>query len=255
MFRITDYPLLTFVISLAVLGLSAWFGAGILRRRRPLEGDLLDDFRVVQGAMLTLLALIIGFTFSMAIGRYDQRKNLEAAEANAIGTEFVRADSAPGGGRHQGPRAVATLHRRADPVLHDARHQEERRISARTARLQGELWLAVQPGATANPTPVMALVVNGMNDVLNSQGYTQAAWWNRIPPAAWLLMVLIAAACCVSVGYGSRGLKAKRFLLLAVPLIVCVSFFFIADIDSPRSGIIRVIPQNLHSLVDALGPK
>ncbi len=78
-----------------VLGLSAWFGAGLLRRRRPLEGAALDDFRVVQGAILTLLALIIGFTFSMAIGRYDQRKNLEEAEANAIGTEYVRADLLP----------------------------------------------------------------------------------------------------------------------------------------------------------------
>lgn len=255
MFRITDYPLLTFVISLAVLGLSAWLGAGILRQRRPLEGDLLDDFRVVQGAMLTLLALIIGFTFSMAIGRYDLRKNLEAAEANAIGTEFVRADLLPAA---EATKVRALLRRYTDEriLFYTTRdHQEEQKISARTARLQGELWLAVQPGATSNPTPVMALVVNGMNDVLNSQGYTQAAWWNRIPPAAWLLMVLIAAACCVSVGYGSRGLKAKRFLLLAVPLIVSVSFFFIADIDSPRSGIIRVIPQNLHSLVDALGPK
>jgi hypothetical protein len=65
-----------------------------LQRRRPID-DALENFRVVQGAVLTLLALIIGFTFSMAIGRYDQRKNLEEAEANAIGTEYVRADLLP----------------------------------------------------------------------------------------------------------------------------------------------------------------
>jgi hypothetical protein len=254
MFRITDYPLPVFVISVAVLGLSAWFGAGFLRRRRPLEGDTLDDFRVVQGAILTLLALIIGFTFSMAIGRYDQRKNLEEAEANAIGTEYVRADLMPAADAAK----VRTLLRRytGERILFYTTRdfQEEQKINARTAQLQNELWAAILPAATANPTPVMALVVNGMNDVLNSQGYTQAAWWNRIPPAAWLLMMLIAVGCCVAVGYGTADFKAERVLLLAVPAIVAISFFFIADIDSPRSGVIRVIPQNLLSLVDSLGP-
>ena len=122
-------------------------------------------------------------------------------------------------------------------------------------KLQNELWVAIVPAAMATPTPVMALVLNGMNDVLNSQGYTQAAWWNRIPPAAWLLMSLIAGGCCVSVGYGARDFRRERRLLLAVPFVVAVSFFFIADIDSPRSGVIRVVPQNLLSLAESLGPK
>jgi hypothetical protein len=55
-----------------------------------------EDFGVIQSATLTLLGLIIGFTFSMAIGRYEQCKNYEEAEANAIGTEYVRADRLPG---------------------------------------------------------------------------------------------------------------------------------------------------------------
>ena len=55
------------------------------------------DFGVVLSATLTLLGLLIGFSFSMAVSRYDQRKNLEEAEANAIGTEYVRADLLPTG--------------------------------------------------------------------------------------------------------------------------------------------------------------
>jgi hypothetical protein len=39
-----------------------------------------------------LLALIIGFSFSIAIDRYEQRRDYEEAEAKAIGTEYVRAD-------------------------------------------------------------------------------------------------------------------------------------------------------------------
>jgi hypothetical protein len=65
-------------------------------------------------------------------------------------------------------------------------------IDATTAQLQTELWSAVRTPAGAQPTPVLALAVSGMNDVWNSQGYTQAAWWNRIPPGAWFLMATVA---------------------------------------------------------------
>ena len=98
----------------------------------------------------------------------------------------------------------------------------------------------------AQPTPVRALAVAGMNDVLNSQGYTQAAWWNRIPVGAWCLMFAIAVFCNVLLGYGSRKVDGRLFMVL--PLVVSISFFLIADIDSPRGGVIRVRPQNLQSL-------
>ena len=91
-----------------------------------------------------------------------------------------------------------------------------------------------------------------MNDVLNSQGYTQAAWWNRIPHAAWALMGLIAICCNLLIGYGARDAKAESRLLLVLPLVTALSFFLIADIDSPRGGVIRVAPQNLLSLEASL---
>jgi hypothetical protein len=94
-------------------------------------------------------------------------------------------------------------------------------------------------------------VVSGMNDVLNSQGYTQAAWWNRIPVAAWGLMGLIAVSCNLLFGYGERRTSA---LALVLPLIISISFFLIADIDSPRAGVIRVAPQNLIALSQTMKP-
>src|SRR5580765_4442607 len=90
--KVTDYPLVVFVLSFIALWLSARIGSSVLRRRLALEEDLREDFGVVLAATLTLLGLIIGFSFSMAVNRYDQRKNYEEAEANAIGTEYVRAD-------------------------------------------------------------------------------------------------------------------------------------------------------------------
>jgi hypothetical protein len=98
----------------------------------------------------------------------------------------------------------------------------------------------------------MALAVSGMNDVLNSQGYTQAAWWNRMPPGAWFLMLTIAVAGTFLVGYGMQDANSDRKLLLVLPCILSVTFMLVADIDSPRGGLIRIVPQNLISLADGI---
>jgi hypothetical protein len=132
--------------------------------------------------------------------------------------------------------------------------QEFQQINVRTAQLQKELWSAVHASAAEHPTPVVALAVAGMNDVLNSQGYTQAAYWNRIPTAAWALLIAMAIGSCLLIGYGSRSAKAGSKLLPILPLGASIAFMFIADLDAPRHGIIRVRPQNLDSLAESLHP-
>src|SRR5215831_11266510 len=92
---IVDSPGLLFALCLPTLWLSAQIGAFLSQRLRPLDETERPDFDLVLTANLTLLALIIGFSFSMVISRYDQRKNYEEAEANAIGTEYLRADLLP----------------------------------------------------------------------------------------------------------------------------------------------------------------
>ena len=188
----------------------------------------------------------------MAVSRYDLRKHCEEAEANAIGTEYVRAGLLPAGnaalvrsdlGKYLDLRILFYRTRNASELL---------KVNDDTAHLQAALWSAVQSAALAQPTPVIALAVSGMNDVLNSQGYTQASWWNRIPISAWALMVAIAICCNVLVGYGARTSETKASLLFVFPLVVSISFLLIADIDSPRGGLIHVRPQNLMALSQSL---
>ncbi len=240
-------PITFSVITLLILWLAAEIGVA-LRRYRPLKDEERDDFGLVQTAALTLLGLIIGFSFSMAIGRYDQRKNYEEEEANAIGTEFVRADLLPAADAER-VRSQLKRYTELRIAFYKTRDRAELdHIDADTAQLQAEMWTAVQAPAMAQPSPVIALAVAGMNDVLNSQGYTQAAWWNRIPGSAWALMIAIAVCCNLLVGYGTRGVSARGALLFVVPLVASISFLLIADIDTPRRGFINVVPQNLISL-------
>ena len=252
--HIMNYPILIFFIALFVLRLAARLGAYIQKKRQPLDQAERDDLGVIVAAALTLLGLIIGFTFSMAVTRYDQRKNYEEEEANAIGTEYLRVNLLPSTDSlqiHQTLREY--LGQRI--AFYQIRDQAERsKIDLETARLQEQLWSGVENSARANPTPVIALAVSGMNDVLNRQGYTQAAWWNRIPIAAWGLMFAIAIACNGLVGYTSHRPDVKVPRHFVLPFIVAISFLLIADIDSPIGGIIRVHPQNLEVLAQSLHP-
>jgi hypothetical protein len=242
-----NFPFAIAVISFLTLWLAAWMGAKISQRQHGMtDPDLREDFGMVQGASLTLLGLIIGFSFSMATGRYDLRKSYEEAEANAIGTEYVRTDLLPA---DEASRVKALLREYTAQRIRfytAGRFDNIDEIRADTGKTQDQLWTSVAATANATPTALRGLVVSGMNDVLNSEGYTQAAWWNRIPVGAWCLMFGIALFCNVLLGFGARKFAPR--LLMVLPLVVAVSFFLIADIDSPRGGVIRVIPQNLIRL-------
>ena len=245
-----DHPLALFVITFFLLWLASWAGMALTFRRHELPESVREDYGTIVGATLTLLGLLIGFTFSMATTRYDLRKHLEEEEANAIGTEYARLDFLPAAdaGQLQGLlRQYTGLRIR----FYTTRDQAElRRLNADTTKMQNQMWALVSQAAQLQSSPLTALASSGMNDVLNAQGYTQAAWWNRIPTAAWCLMFLIAILSNLLLGYGMH--RRAVALSIILPLAVSLSFFLIADIDSPRGGVIRIHPQNLYSVVDSL---
>src|SRR5215472_1230300 len=140
-----NLPFLVFLLSFLVLWLAAQVGVFFRKRLRPLEEADYDDLGTVLAAILTLLGLLIAFSFSMAISRYDQRKNYEADEANAIGTEYVRV-----GLLSQNEAA------RARQLLNEYLHQRIafyedsglgqqllQQVESKTDRLEGELWSLV----------------------------------------------------------------------------------------------------------------
>ena len=246
--HLTDSPPLVFLCAIALQWLCAWFGAEVLSRQRERAHEAREDFRMVLAASLTLLGLIIGFSFSMAVTRYDLRKGAEAAEANAIGTAYVRTELLPAAEAAR-VRALLGEYLEQRILFYRTRDPERLRlINMQTTQTQGELWSSIRTVANAQPSPVVALAVSGMNDVLNSQSATQATWWNRIPGAAWGLMAVIAMLCNLMLGFTAGRLRTRAVLLI-LPLVVSTAFYLISEIDSPRGGFIQVTPQNLVSLV------
>ena len=246
------HPAYFFIVLLVLFIAAVAFGEFILRPVAPLPDDQRDSFNVVQTAIFTLLALVIGFSLSMAVSRYDQRKNLEEEEANAIGTEYARSELADASVKVQIRDALVRYTRLRLEDYQTRKSQELVRIGHDTAALQSQLWeLATQVGRD-KPTPIGATIVTGMNDVLNSQDYSEAARINRIPTGVWFLLILIGLFGCVAQGYGAKGKGRKALLVIILPMTLALSLALIADIDSPRAGIIRVQPQNLTRLLQSL---
>ena len=248
---IVRFPFLMVLASFLGLWLCVTLGARLRQKSGPLSPDERDDFNVIQGATLTLLGLIVGFSFSMALSRFDQRQRYERIEADAISTEYLRLDLLTGNTAAEDVRRL--LKRFLEERIRwyessDPRQIEQ--INRETIELQNELWQAAREEAAQQQTPITALVISGMNDVLSLQGNTQAAWWNRIPFAGWGLMGLIAAFSSAMIGHGARTVRPVRFPIF--PLVIAIAFFFIADLDSPYGGFIHVYPRDLLTLADSL---
>ena len=252
MTALVDRPGLLFVVSFAAFLFATFLGVIAQRAWRLMRTGEQNELTIVQSAALTLLGLIVGFSFSMAVSRYDQRKNLEEAEANAIGTEFARADLMP---ESVASGAHGSLKRYLDQRILFYSTSDPgtlKQIRTDTEKLGADLWALARSNALAQPTPVAALVASGMNDVLNSADYTTAAWLNRIPIPAWWLLVMIGVGSNLTIGLGAK--RFNSFLLVVLPLTVAISLFLIADIDSPRGGVVEVAPQNLNRLAASLKP-
>ena len=253
--HLMDFPAAVFVVSFGSLWIASFAGVYLRRQLGAIDKEEREDFNIVLTATLTLLGLIVGFTFSMAVSRYDLRKHCEEEEANSIGTEYLRADFLPA---TDTPKIRALLMeylqlRLVFYTMSGYAHGSARRldeIDVHTTQLQGKMWSLLHGSSASQGTATVALAAAGMNDVVNSEGYAQGAWRNRVPRAAWILMCMIAICCNFLMGFGT--VYVRPVLLLVLPTILSVAFFLIADIDSPRDGVIRIHPENLLSLSASL---
>jgi hypothetical protein len=214
------------------------------------------EYGIVENSTLTLLGLIIAFTFSMAIARSTSASSGRRRKANAIGTEYLRVGLLPPADTAKARALLAAYLDKRISYYVTRDHVELARIETDTARLQADLWTSVQAPAVSNPpNPVVALAVSGMKRSHRCAGLrAERPGGTGSRSKAWSLMGAIAVFANLLLGYTSRTFEREGLLLLVMPFILSISFFLISDIDSPRWGLIHVRPQNLESLAESLRP-
>ena len=225
---LVDRPWLLSATTFVLLWAASLAGVYLRKGRPEMTTAAHSDLDLVRNVTLTLLAVIVGFCLSMAVSRYDLRKTLEEGEANASGAEYARLDLMSA----ESAMAVRDLLKEYthERIVHYSSRvpSELQRAELDNPQLQAKSWTATPQAGNRQSTPIMALAVSGMNDDFNSQGYTLAAWRNRLPVEVWELMFIVALAANFLVGFGSYRTSASPlwfFLLTAA-----MAFLLIAEI-------------------------
>lgn len=209
----------------------------------------------LEASVLGLLALMLSFTFSMAVTRYDDRRDALLREANAIGTAGLRARLLPAPHNSQ---SLALLRDYVGLRVALATDSEARtRLEAATGRsnaLQEQMWRAAKSVmAKDNGMVPTGLYLQALNDVFDAQENRLTAYRHRVPDIVFLALYGIAAVGVGFSGYAS-GLERRRWRLpvYMINLLVASVILLIQDIDRPESGAVRVSMQPVFDTADAL---
>lgn len=243
------------ILSLFTALLAAWAVGRYLgrRARATIDDTAKSQANALQGAILGLLALLLAFTLSLAISRYEARKQVIVDEANAIGTTYLRAKLLPP------PQAADALQLLRQYVatqldLYNAGYDQARlqAVNEQIAQLQRQLWsIAATVSAQDNRSVPAGLFVQTLNDTIDFDAKRNAAFRNRVPGVVIWLLFGVAAVAVGMVGYND-GLGNQRHFsgaLLIIVLLVAIIWVTI-DLDLPQYGLIRVNQQSMLNLQD-----
>ena len=233
-----------------VVGGACVLGAAVGRYLRRHTDVLREPIGVLQAALLGLVALILAFGLSLAVGRYEARRSAVVAEANAIGTTYLRAQLIAEPARS---RSLDLLRRYTDLSLrmsHEVPNSASmKRTTAAQSVLQRRLWRLAGEAISAAPTAsAPRLYVETLNEMIDQETVRVSALNNRVPGAVLGLEVIGAAVVvgllALYLAVLGRGLLAAIVAAGLVTLLLLVTF----DLDRPTRGLIKVPATPLESL-------
>lgn len=219
--------------------------------RRAVKADGTDRDTFAMTSVLGLLALLIGFTFSIALSRYEARRELVVKEANAIGTTWLRMQMLDKGDRN---RMEVLLRRYVDAriAFGQARSaEEEKREFQRTETLQTELWRVLMAViAPFRDTPRASSVIGPANESIDLAAERFATRQAHIPPRILRMLAAFSLLAAGMVGY-ERGSQRKATTMLFVLLTLAVAL--VLDLDRPSTGMTNVSQQPMLDLRASMG--
>jgi hypothetical protein len=197
----------------------------------------------IVASILGLLALVLGFTFSFAASRFEDRRQGVLEEANAIGTTYLRTRMLPPEMRQEAAQALKEY---VDVRLEGVRSGDPTSAMARSEQLQEVLWIQAAKAGEQNQTSVMlSLYVDSLNNLIDMHAVRlQAGIRSRIPAVMWVGLLIMSLCSMGAVGYQAGLSNTRRS---PVKYIMVVNFTIvlalIADLDRSQQGLLRVGQQ------------
>jgi len=242
--RLQDFPLLAvFLVGLGVVLIATEAGRR-LGMRIGHRGD--DNFNTLEAAIIGMLALMIGFTFAMALARFDSRRDAVMDEANAIGTTALRARMLPAPHDRQVLEFLRDYVKvRLDLTRRVVTRADLENTITRSNELHEALWREAMTVAVVNNAMVpTGLFIQALNEMIDNQGKRLAAVRNHVPDVVILTLFGVAAIASAFSGF-ARGQIRQRSLIPSyiVALLICGVILLILDLDRPSAGFIEVSQQ------------
>ena len=236
-------------VLIAALEISFWVKRGMVKG----GSDSIEksDIALILGAVLTLLALLLGFTYAMSMGRFETRRQLVIEEANAIGTTYLRAKTLPE------PRSseIQELLRQYTALrveiagMADDAPEKIRGIDNRTKELHGLIWSHAAALARESPSPIISVFLQTLNEMIDLHSKRLAAFRNRVPFPIYLVLFVVSIIALWLVGYYfGTGRQKMRILTTMLALLVASVMWLIMDLDQPVRGAIKTSQQSLIDL-------
>lgn len=233
----TAFGLVLFILQIGLREIGYWVG----HRKRVRSEALPETVGVVVGSMLGLLAFVLALTLNFASTRYGDRQDGTLAEANAIGTAWLRAEAID----HPRGKEIARLledytRLRVDYVREGASTAALTGHSARTGALQTLIWGHMAAIVQERKDPIAGLLQNALNEAFDMSTAERFAFEKQFPPTLIWLLIGMALLSMAALGYqlGLRGtpLRLMGTMLTAMWTLVII---VILDLASPRIGGIR----------------
>jgi hypothetical protein len=205
--------------------------------------DAISGLGAVDGAIFGLMGLLIAFTFTGALTRFDHRRDLITAEVNAIGTAWLRLDLLDTEARGE----IRTLFRQYLDVRIDA-YSRKNNVAAATAglkqsnALQSVIWQRLIIAAQRDPTPrVASTVLPPVNEMFDLANTRLLATQQHPPSIIYLMLGFLVLVSALLSGFGMAKAKSQSWLhLVSFAAVVSASVYLILDMEYPRLGLVRV---------------
>jgi hypothetical protein len=239
MFDLSNYPLAAiFFVGLASILAASEIGWQLGIRTK---GRASTNFSTLESSMLGLLALMLAFTFSMALSRFEARRDAVLSEANAIGTTALRARLLPEPQRSETLKLLREyVQIRLEIVQIGTSLAEHTPAVGRSNALQEALWQQAKAVASIEKGLVpTGLFIQSLNEMIDDQAKRLSALRNRIPNSVLMTLFAIVAVAGAVAGYGNaRDVDRTRLPVYVMELLVSAVIFLIVDLDRPSAGFI-----------------
>lgn len=253
-----SYPVfMTFVVFAVVMLVVFEVGFRVGRwwqDRVPGEQEGPTDMLV--GSLLALMAFVLAITMGMAADRFDGRRGMVVAEANAIGAAYLQSDYLPDPQADQ-VKELLRQYIQLRIVPEGAGREDLVDDVARSLALQQEMWAIHRDVARSGHSPdLMSTLGSAITEIVSiGESRIVAGLYARVPETIMILLLGGSALALGMVGY-SAGLKGHRSVLSAVVLVVALGAVtvLVVDLDKPQEGFIRVSQQALVDVQRWMGP-